>query len=416
MTQALKTLSALVALISLAFISPAQEKPQYLFQVGIVDSLYSSTLEESREIFIYLPSSYASNENESYPVAYIIDGELLLPTVADCQNYYSGGYSPEMILVGISNRRNRTRDLTPSKIETKYGMPFQEESGGAEKFMQFIEKELIPYIESEYRVNNYRSLIGHSYGGLFSIYTLLQRPALFANYLAIDPSLDWDDQKIVQEAQTLFAQGNWENKSLFISLSGQLHLQDSRVTIDNVMQDSSDYTLFARANVGLSNFLKNQGPEGLRFHWQFYPQDLHGTVVFPSIREGLINTFAWYQWENTAAINSFDSSPAELLEIIKYREQKLKKHFGFFVPPYPEDLLNMLAYMNMDMQRPAVAKVCFELGIEYYPKSANVYDSMADYYEAQGEMELALKFVKQAFAISPQEYYQERMAKLEGRK
>ena len=55
-----------------------------------------------------------------------------------------------MVLVGISNRKHRTRDLTPSKIEEKYGMPFPEESGGAKKFSQFIEDELIPYIETGY--------------------------------------------------------------------------------------------------------------------------------------------------------------------------------------------------------------------------------------------------------------------------
>ncbi len=112
---------------------------------------------------------------------------------------------PEMVVVGISNGKNRLRDLTTSTIETKYGLPFNEENGEAESFSNFIEKELIPYIENKYPVTNFRTLIGHSYGGLFAIYTLLKHSQLFANYLAIDPSLDWDGQKLLNEAKGLLA-------------------------------------------------------------------------------------------------------------------------------------------------------------------------------------------------------------------
>ena len=53
-------------------------------------------------------------------------------------------------------------------------------------------------------------------------------------------------------------------------------------------------------------------------------------------------------------------------------------HFGYAEPPYPEELLNMSGYMNMDMDQPEKAKMYFELAIEYYPQSANAYDSMKE--------------------------------------
>ena len=154
----------------------ANQNQQFLIKVGVMDSLYSQTLKEFREIYIQLPASYNPEKNQKYPVAFILDGEMFLPTLADVHSYYSGGFIPEMVLVGISNEKNRIRDLTTSTIKTQYGMPFNEENGEAESFSKFIEKELIPYIENKYPVTNFRTLIGHSYGGLFTIYYAIKSP------------------------------------------------------------------------------------------------------------------------------------------------------------------------------------------------------------------------------------------------
>lgn len=385
---------------------------QYLSKVGITDSLNSGFLNESREIYIQLPDGYNPEKNQKYPVVYILDGEMFLPTVNDVQSYYSGGFTPEMVLVGISNAKNRIRDLTTSKIKEKYGMPFNQENGEADNFSRFIEKELIPFIEKNYPVTNYRTLIGHSYGGLFAIYTMVNKPDLFANYLAIDPSLDWDNQKLVSEAKAKLSNQDYKGKSLFMSLSGQLHMQNSTITIDNVMQDTTDFTLFARSNIAFSNLVRQNAKNGLSFDWRFYPNDIHGTIPFPSISDGLISLFEWYQMENTDKINSFDTSKEELLSIIKHREQKLKDHFGYSEPPYPEELLNMSGYMNIDMQQTEKAKMYFELAIEYYPESANACDSMADFYEAQGDFTNAIKYVNKAFALSSSDYYKNRIEEL----
>jgi len=388
------------------------QNQQFLQKVGVVDSLYSEILSESRTVYIQIPSGFNPSKNQKYPVVFILDGEIFLPTLNDVQSYYSGGFTPEMVLVGIANDKNRVRDLTTSIITTKYGMPFTEKNGDADNFRKFIEKELIPFIECKYPVTNYRTLIGHSYGGLFTISTLINQPHLFANYLAIDPSLDWDDQKLLNEAHKIIATQNYENKALFMSLSGQLHMQNSQITIDNVMQDTTDFTLFARSNIAFSKLVKLNAKNGLSFEWRLYPRDIHGTIPFPSIMDGLISLFEWYQMENTDKINSFDTPKDELFSIIKYREKKLKKHFGYYEPPYPEELLIMSGYMNMDMQQPEKAKMYFDLATEYYPESANAYDSMADYYEAQGDFTNAIKYATKAFEINGSDFYKKRIEEL----
>lgn len=130
-------------------------------------------LNEPRKIYIQLPDSYNPEKNQKYPVAFILDGEIFLPTLSDVHHYYSGGFMPEMVLVGISNDKNRVRDLTTSTITTQYEMHFNEKNGEAHNFRKFIATELIPFIENKYPVTNYRTLIGHSYGGLFTISTLI---------------------------------------------------------------------------------------------------------------------------------------------------------------------------------------------------------------------------------------------------
>ncbi|WP_431134703.1 alpha/beta hydrolase-fold protein [Psychroserpens mesophilus] len=414
MTKGLKIILTIgLIIVSQEFVTAqGNQNQQFLQKVGVLDSLYSKVLDESRKIYVQLPASYTPEKNQNYPVVYILDGEIFLPTVNDVQNYYSGGFIPEMVLVGIANNKNRVRDLTTSTITTKYAMPFSEKNGEAINFGKFIEKELIPFIESNYPVTNYRTLIGHSYGGLFTMSTLINQPNLFANYLAIDPSLDWDNQKLLKEAQDAFAKQNYTNKALFMSLSGQLHMQNSQITIDNVMQDVSDFTLFARSNITFSQLVNKNAKTGLSFDWKFYPKDIHGTVPFPSIMDGLISLFEWYQMENTDKINSFDTSKEDLFSTIKYREEKLKKHFGYTEAPYPEELLIMLGYMNMDMQQPEKTKMYFEFAVKYYPKSASTHNSMADYYEAQGDFANAIKYVTKAFGLSGDHVYKKRIEEL----
>ena len=401
-----------IAVLFFQNVAIAQSGQNFLYKAGITDSLYSKNLNEYRKVYVQLPESYDPNKKQEYPAAYILDGEVFLPTVSIVQNYYSGGFFPEMVLIGISNSGNRTRDLTPSKIKTKFGMPFNEESGGADAFYTFIQDELIPYVEDKYPVTSYRTLIGHSYGGLFTIHTLLKHPDLFANYLAIDPSLDWDNQLLLKQAKEVLAAQNLSGKSLYMSLSGQLHMQNPKITIDNVMQDTSDFTLFARSNIAFSNLVKQNRECGLSFEWNFFPEDLHGTVVLPSIRKGLMVLFKWFQMEKTEKFNSPDTPKDEIYNLVKYRANKLKNHFGYKVPPYPEELINMMGYMSLDMRQYEKSKMFFEFGIEYFPNSPNAYDSMADYYFSRKDSANTLKYVTKAFELSGSEYYKKRIEEL----
>ena len=128
----------------------------------VSDSLYSKTLNEHREFWVQLPENYNPDSNLSYPVLYLLDGFSLKNTLETVYNNYWGHYLPHMILVGISNRENRTRDLTTSAIEKRRGSFMNTETGGADNFTAFIKNELIPYIDDTFATTPYRTLIGHS--------------------------------------------------------------------------------------------------------------------------------------------------------------------------------------------------------------------------------------------------------------
>lgn len=374
------------------------------------DSLHSEALNESKEFWVQLPETYNPNSSEKYPVIYILDGFSLKNNLETVYNNYWGHYLPHMILVGISNKSNRTRDLTTSQIKMRRGNEFDQDTGGAENFTKFIESELIPHIDKTYPTTSYRTLIGHSYGGLFTINMLINHNNLFKNYIAIDPSLDWDNQKLLKQAKERLVTESFKGKSLFVSLAAeQLHMMDESVTIENLMDNTSEFTLFPRSIIEFSNFAETHKESGLNFSWEIYPEDLHGTVPLPSIRDGLVFLFKWFQFKNPPKYNNPETPIEELVELLNEQEKIYKNNFGYSVPPMVEELFIGYGYMNMQMGAPKKAELFFQKAIAYYPKSANAYDSLAEFYESENNYSEALTYITKAYEISNSDFHKKRM-------
>ncbi|WP_338761557.1 alpha/beta hydrolase-fold protein [Bernardetia sp. ABR2-2B] len=394
-------------------IAQTTESQTEQFQNRIVDSIYSKTLSESRDFWVKLPDNYKPDSEEKYAVIYLMDGFSLESTLETVYGNYWGHYLPHMILVGVSNKTNRTRDLTTSQIKMRRGSAFDGETGGAETFTKFMEEELIPYIDSKYPTMSYRTLIGHSYAGQFTINMLVNHKHLFQNYIAIDPSLDWDDQKLLKQAKEKLKTEDYSGKSLFVSLAAEmLHMYNEEITMENIMNDSSEYTLFPRSIIEFSNYTKSQKQNGLNFSWKVYNEDLHGTVPLPSIRDGLIFLFEWYQFKSPQKYNNPETPIEELVSLLKKQEQIYTEHFGVPTAPMIDEMLNGYGYMNMQMGQSKKAFMFFEMNIKYNPTSANAYDSMAEYYESQNDKENALKYLNKAFELSGNDYYKERIEAL----
>src|SRR5580692_6186874 len=174
------------------------------FVIGEEFEIESKVLAETRTYIVHTPPSYKSGK-DAYPVLVLQDGDGHFAYTTSAVDMLSGnGRIPPMIVVGIINT-DRARDMTPTKPASGFGgAPWIGSAGGADKFLAFIADELLPTIDHNYRTRPYRVLIGHSFGGLFAVYALLNRPEVFKGYLAISPSLWWDDQILVRTAQPFF--------------------------------------------------------------------------------------------------------------------------------------------------------------------------------------------------------------------
>ena len=154
--------------------------------IGSIDSIHSNVLNEGVKIWVYTPENNVF-ARQKYPVVYLLDGDAHFYSVMGMIQQLSvvngNTVLPQMILVGITNN-DRTRDLTPSQVlsDPETDANFLKTSGGGEKFTSFIDKELIPHIDSLYPTAPYRLLVGHSLGGLMVINTLINHTKLSLTY------------------------------------------------------------------------------------------------------------------------------------------------------------------------------------------------------------------------------------------
>src|SRR6202012_3769275 len=96
------------------------------------------------------------------------------------------------------------------------------QTGGGDNFLDFIGKELIPYIDAHYPTTTYRVISGHSLGGLAVINALFNHPQLFKGYIAIDPSIWWDGQRWIKKYEPELSQRDFGNKSLFVGIANNI--------------------------------------------------------------------------------------------------------------------------------------------------------------------------------------------------
>ena len=166
-----------------------------VLQERVIDS---AVLGEKRDLVVYLPEGY-QNSQQRYPVLYLTDGDIQGPHTAGTADYLAKFEQiPPMIVVGIVNPpETRARDLTltPSDKQT----PNQLDN--ADKFLAFIENEVIPFVKQQYRTVDYQVLSGTSHGGQFAINALVKRPALFDGIIAISPSLYWNKNQLLALAE-----------------------------------------------------------------------------------------------------------------------------------------------------------------------------------------------------------------------
>jgi predicted alpha/beta superfamily hydrolase len=335
----------------------------------------SEVLGEDRVILVRTPPGY-ERDGQRYPVLYLTDGNAHLGHTASTIEFLArNGRMPEMIVVAITNT-DRTRDLTPTNAsmsddgrEIKFPT-----SGGADKFLKFIEAELIPKIEKDYRTQPYRVFAGHSFGGLFAIHTLLTRPEIFNAYIAASPSMHWDNQLLSRKAEEFFKDRKELNRTLYFTLADE----------GGAMREGFDR---------FKGILSKNKLKGFEWDSMLMEDEDHGSVVMRSHYHGLRKAFDG--WRVTEAIAE-GGAPA-----IEGHYKQLSTKFGYAIPP-PEPLMNNLGYRLMGEGKMDEAIAVFKSNVDRYPHSANVYDSLAEAYEKNGKLDLARPNYEKAVQLGSQ--------------
>jgi len=342
-------------------------------------TIKSAVLGEDRIVLVRTPVGYETSKL-SYPVLYMSDGDAHINHTSSTIEFLTqNGRIPDLIVVGVTNT-DRTRDLTPVKSTNKNaaGQLQFPTSGGADNFLKFFETELIPEIEKQYRVQPYRIFAGHSLGGLFAIHAMITKPGLFNSYVAVSPSLQWENSEELKRAEDFLKNQKELKVTLFASIGNEPGA---------IGEDFDKFKeLLSKSNIK-------------DFEWQaerFADED-HGSVVLRSHYFGLRKVYADWQGprdpKSGAVLGGLKGADAHYA--------KLSERFGYKIP-VPENLINQIGYQFLFDGKPEEAIAAFKANVERYPDSANVYDSLAEAYERGGHIDLAEPLYEKAQTLGQQ--------------
>lgn len=257
---------------------PAPYQPQTTpFTLGVTQTIWSKELSEVRTLNIYLPRGYHKDSATTYAVIYLLDGSVdedfihIAGLVQNCTFPWINKLPPT-IVVGIGNV-DRKRDFTlPSESERdKKECPT---SGGANQFIAFVEKELQPFIEKNYKVNTSKTLIGQSFGGLLATTVLLEHPRLFNSYIIVSPSLWWNN------ASLLTKQGNSEAIAKLDFLPGtKIYVG---VGNEGAMPGREKWPMEAVAKQ-LAGNLKDSKSKNIHTYFDYLPDETHATITHQAV-------------------------------------------------------------------------------------------------------------------------------------
>ena len=364
-----------VALCNAASVIPAGE--QITISAGEQITLHSEILGEDRTVFVAVPASYLSGA-ERYPVLYLTDAQWNFEQArASIQYLARNQIIPEMLVVGVVNR-DRTRDLYATRADFRNGdrvIPFPT-SGNADRFLEFVAKELIPWTEKTYRTSELRVLAGHSAGGNFALHAIRLKPDLFQAVIVASPWLAWDDHKELNQLLPFVRSTQLRLRALFVSWADEG--AEMRADVD-----------------ALTTGLTARTDASLRWRSAHYPDETHDSTGIKSYYDGLRMIFAGYNYPRDAKTNLLVGT----LDDVKSRFAKLGEQLGVPLGP-PERIVNELGYQHLHTGRPELAVAAFRFNTEQHPQSANAWDSLAEGLEGRGEVAEALAAYRKAVALA----------------
>jgi len=369
----------ILALLLLIGINQIKSQNEEQIVIGTKHILHSNILNEDREYWISLPDSYNNVESshKSYPLLIVLDGNVHFKAISSMVNYmssdsYRNWKIPEMIVVGFQNV-DRRRDYTPDKIITVR----ENNSGGGERFLSFLEDELIPELDYKYRTNPYRILFGHSLGGLLATHAYMKEKTLFKSFIAVDPSFGTWDSETMDKKLDLLTQQSFER---FIYIA----------TANWGKRNIRNRDRHVRLYEALNSKCEGVFPGKL----EYFENENHSSVPIIAFHNGISSIFEGY---------GISYRDVESVEQLNQHFQSISKRLSWDVNP-PEYLVNRIGYAmlrNRNESDKPKALAFFILNTENYPNSFNAYDSLGEAYESLGDRKKAIENYRKSLELNP---------------
>jgi uncharacterized protein len=333
--------------------------------IGREGALDSKILGERRHYRVYVPAQYDDPlyAPVRHPVLYLLDGDWHFHSASGVVHFMSEATTqiPRLIVVAIANT-DRTRDMTPtaSRVDDRgQEQAWVATSGGADRFLAFMEKELIPRIEADYRAAPHRTLVGHSLGGLVALHSFLSQPGLFQGYIALDPALWWQEQLMVTRLQEKLRDVPDSRTTVYMALAHH------RTTGER------DETTSLVSTLRFAEILQSRRFDRLKVTLRQFAEEDHSTIPLPGLYAGLLDVFAGYKLD-------YDFPHARTVGPLRAHFEAASARLGVpLLPPEPlVDQLGRAAYSHFgDLQ---LAREYLQLNVENYPTSAHARASLRD--------------------------------------
>lgn len=355
-------------------------------EIGEKQTIQSEILSEEREYWVSLPDSYNNKYTsyKRYPILVLLDGHVHFKATSGIIQFMSRGngnsQTPEMIIIGIMNV-DRRRDFTPDKVVTRR----KNNTGGGDKFLAFLEKELIPQIDNNYRTIPYRILFGHSLGGLITAHAYLKENTIFNSFISVDPSFGtWDDAVMDGKLEQI-------NEKIF---TRPLYIATANWGKRNIRNRDRHIRFYESLNS------KCKGKYNGKI--EYFENENHNTVPLPAFYNGISYIFKGYNYSYREATNTD--------ELVKYFQEFSQGLSYDFLPP--EDLVNRIGYYKLRSRNEEEKKIgleFFKLNTEIYPKSYNAFDSLGEAELGLGFKKRAIKSYEKSLSLNPDNKHAETM-------
>lgn len=356
-----KWLLALASYFSIVCTAQAKDYDTIQLQSGVLD--------EQRQYTVSLPEDYA-NTKQHYPVIYRLDGAENIPLMeAVLSRLQENDAAPHVIIVAIENT-DRLRDMYPTVNQDPNGPVGL--GGGADKFLSFIERELIPDVEKRYRTHTTRIIAGASAAGAFSLYAMQERPGLFDGHIAYSPAVWWNTGAMVERTKQWLSSKPTTNTYLYMNMGNEG--LPMRPYYDSLLAD----------------FASSENPK-------------LQTVIdqHDGVSHGLTSTagiFHAYQSFFMSKAFAPENVTPDMQTIDNYYKQ-LGKQWGVDDTP-PENVVRQLGYYFNWQQQPELAMTLFKHNMSHHPKNPDAITGVVYGYEGQNNLTQALSFAEKALEVA----------------